>query len=68
MPPPPPLFVAPAPVARKRQRDTEDPVSLTGITASMGMHFFISNILRVIPRTCLLHVAASPPMEEWRPV
>ncbi|XP_033972152.1 KH homology domain-containing protein 4-like [Trematomus bernacchii] len=37
MPPPPPLFVAPAPVARKRQRDTEDPVSLTGITASMGV-------------------------------
>ncbi|KAF3832854.1 hypothetical protein F7725_026519 [Dissostichus mawsoni] len=37
MPPPPPLFVAPAPVARKRPRDTEDPVSLTGITASMGV-------------------------------
>ncbi|KAJ4947012.1 hypothetical protein JOQ06_009054 [Pogonophryne albipinna] len=65
MPPPPPQFVAPAPVARKRPRDTEDPVSLPGITASMGMHFFISNILRVIPRTCLLHVAAPPPMEEW---
>ncbi|XP_059203991.1 KH homology domain-containing protein 4-like [Centropristis striata] len=39
MPPPPPIFVAPAPVARKRPKDTatEDPVSLPGTTASMGV-------------------------------
>ncbi|XP_029311773.1 KH homology domain-containing protein 4-like [Cottoperca gobio] len=36
MPPPPPLFVAPAPVARKRPRDTEDPVTLPGIVVPMG--------------------------------
>ncbi|XP_049448740.1 KH homology domain-containing protein 4-like [Epinephelus fuscoguttatus] len=39
MPPPPPVFVAPAPVARKRLRDmeTEDPVSVPGSAASMGV-------------------------------
>ncbi|XP_070761434.1 KH homology domain-containing protein 4-like [Enoplosus armatus] len=39
MPPPPPLFVAPAPVARKRQRDavTEDPASLPVSAAPLGV-------------------------------
>lgn len=39
MPPPPPVFVVPAPVARKRPRDmeTEDPVSVPGSAASMGV-------------------------------
>lgn len=64
MPPPPPLFVAPAPVARKRPRDTvaEDPVSLPGIAASMGMHFFIATFTESLStQTCLLHDMASPP-------
>lgn len=44
MPPPPPLFVAPGPVARKRPREAkvEDGPSLPTSTASMGMLFFCS--------------------------
>ncbi|XP_035007913.1 KH homology domain-containing protein 4 [Hippoglossus stenolepis] len=37
MPPPPPLFVAPAPVARKRPRDTDDQAILPSNTAPMGV-------------------------------
>lgn len=39
MPPPPPPFLAPAPVARKRQRDavSEEPASLPTPTASLGV-------------------------------
>ncbi|XP_019935557.1 KH homology domain-containing protein 4-like [Paralichthys olivaceus] len=37
MPPPPPLFVAPAPVARKRPRETDDQAVLPGNTVPMGV-------------------------------
>lgn len=47
MPPPPPLFVAPGPVARKRPREAtvEDRLSLPISTASTGMHFSIHEAL-----------------------
>ena len=72
MPPPPPVFVAPGPVARKRTRDevTEDPASLPMSTASMGMWFFISkhfdslSTWMILLWSCLVHEVASPPMEQ----
>lgn len=47
MPPPPPVFVAPGPVARKRPREptAEDGPSLPTSTASMGMRFSVHETL-----------------------
>lgn len=73
MPPPPPLFVAPGPVARKRPREAtvEDRLSLPISTASTGMHFFHSwsfvriSVIICVFQCCLLHKMASPPMRDW---
>lgn len=65
MPPPPPLFLAPGPVARKRQREAtaEEGPNLSSSTAPMGMQFFqpCFLVLSVVFWCCLLRKMASPP-------
>lgn len=69
MPPPPPLFVAPGPVARKRPREAtvEDQLSLPTSTASTGMRVFHSwsfvriSVILCVFQCCLLLKWHLPP-------
>lgn len=69
MPPPPPTFVIPAPVSRKRPREAaaEDPVGVPSKAPSMGM---LSPIGRFLFETHYLHylvrcIKCIPPAEQW---
>lgn len=65
MPPPPPTFVVPAPVTRKRPRDagTEDTASQPIKTASMGTVFL--DLLRLGEHFLVRCMKWIPPVEEW---